>query len=87
MAAGQGYKGTKKQRAISGEKIYRSEWRVTSSNRAPRMEVFDISFSRGQEIHEHLSRKLGLALQQLQRNVLRFGENAELSKVYFVGKN
>ena len=84
----QGYKGSQgKSRNGFGDKLYRTEWRVVSPTRPPRVEVFDVSFSRGQEVYEHLSRKLEFALQQLQNNVLRFGEQIEFSKVYFVGKN
>jgi len=89
--ANQGYKGTKgNQRKSTGNKkgkIYRTEWRVTSQNRAPRVEVFDMIFSDSQVIHKELGRKCQFALEQLQNNVLRFGESAELSKVYFVGKS
>ncbi|KKU54833.1 MAG: hypothetical protein UY41_C0019G0004 [Candidatus Moranbacteria bacterium GW2011_GWE1_49_15] len=74
-------------RRNGGNKHYRTEWRVTSIHRPPRMEIFDLSFGPREEVHERLSAKLGFALSQLERNVLRHGENAEFSKAYFIGKN
>lgn len=87
--AGQGYKGTKvkKNTGNGSGKIYRTEWRVTSQRLKPRVEIFDVSFSGGQVIHKQLGHKCQFALEQLQRNVLRFGEQAELSKVYFLSKS
>jgi|GEM_PF-1584942 len=84
---GQGYKGSRQQKSIGSERIYRSEWRVTSPTRLSRTEVFDLGFQKGQDVHLHLSKKLEFALKQLQHHVLKFGEKAELSRIYFLGKN
>ncbi len=83
--SGQGYKGSRPQKAVGEERIYRSEWRVISPTRLPRTEVFDVGFQKGQDVHLHLSKKLEFVLKQLQHSVLKFGEKAEFSRVYFVG--
>jgi hypothetical protein len=71
----------------NGDRLFRTEWRVTSQHRPPRTETYDINFPPGQEVHRHLSRKLEHAEEQLKRHTLRFGDELELSKVYFIGRN
>lgn len=66
--------------------VFRSEWRVRSEFRPPRTESYDISFVPGQSVHRHLSDKLEYAEKKLKQHTLRFGEEMQLSKVYFIGK-
>lgn len=84
-----GYKGIKsdqnKKAPKSKEKVYRTEWRVTAKGKKARIEVFDVSIPVGQRIHEHMGSKCQYALKQLEKNVLRYGESAELSRFYYFG--
>lgn len=70
----------------NGDRIFRSEWWVTSEYRPPRTETYDINFPPGQVVHLHLSAKLQHAEEQLKRHTLRHGDRIEFSKAYFIGK-
>jgi hypothetical protein len=76
----------KKSTGYKGDRYYRTEWRVTSPHRAPRIETYDIGFTRDDVIDERLGAKLAHARRQLESNTLRHGDEMELSKVYFIGK-
>jgi len=76
----------KKSNGYKGDRYYRTEWRVTSPHRAPRIETYDISFSRSDIVDERLGAKLAHAKARLEANTLQHGDEMELSRVYFIGK-